>query len=250
MIKCNHCEEDNMIGVIFCRSCGKKIELDNITPDDLRAGTATEVTKKVGGVIRTLISVAVLIVILGLLIGLFLAPSMPEVNGLNEQDHRAARRKLLRGGQLDRHELSDMARYVAFLGDYKKTTDADADEDEVLFDEANSGALIAKDIMAFPMPPDKIKFIGRFRLWGKLNVHLTIVYQIEVTEDDGLTATPYSGKFGKIPMPGTALRELAVDDRMIVLLTERERIDKLHKNTFPKYESIDVDSDVISIDME
>ena len=69
MLRCPNCGTDNMLTAIFCRGCGKKIDLNSIKPDDFakvetKKGPNTTMQNIIGGAI---IGVLLLVFIVGTL---------------------------------------------------------------------------------------------------------------------------------------------------------------------------------------
>lgn len=94
MIRCHNCQEENMIGVIFCRGCGKKLEIDDITPEDV-AGQARKEKPQQG--LRGIIAFLLLIGIIAVGAMLFVPPAFTAPNELkNEQELSQAERKFRR----------------------------------------------------------------------------------------------------------------------------------------------------------
>jgi ribosomal protein L40E len=69
MIKCQECEAENLLGAIFCRSCGARLQIENLRPDEIRAKPASARGLTIAGRAVTLL---LLILALALLVGLFL----------------------------------------------------------------------------------------------------------------------------------------------------------------------------------
>ena len=74
MINCPNCNHDNMIGAIFCRSCGEKINIDELRPEDVNQGVAKAKKLVSASVIRNVVMFAILAVLILILVGLFMKP--------------------------------------------------------------------------------------------------------------------------------------------------------------------------------
>ena len=74
MIKCTKCGFENQMGAIFCRQCGEKIDMNEISPESLESELKKEKAKK-----RVLSAVrwTVRILVLGLLVGGIAAALIP-----------------------------------------------------------------------------------------------------------------------------------------------------------------------------
>ncbi len=71
MIRCQKCNEENLLTAIFCRSCGVKLDLTSIRPqgDHFRVKEEETVVEKAGGmkrIIRMVVIGVVLFLVLGL----------------------------------------------------------------------------------------------------------------------------------------------------------------------------------------
>ena len=67
-IKCSKCGFENQMGVIFCRQCGEKINMDEISPESLEEGKSKENAGKTAGkIIRWTVRILLLLIVLGLL---------------------------------------------------------------------------------------------------------------------------------------------------------------------------------------
>ena len=80
MIRCQECNADNMVGAIFCRSCGSKLKLDEIRPEtenqrsESFLGNLNKMAGKIAGML-------VLLALLGLL-GAMLLPTPGKIEGI------------------------------------------------------------------------------------------------------------------------------------------------------------------------
>jgi len=83
MINCPKCGSDNMIGAIFCRSCGEKLNLNEISPEVFDAPKVPASVKLVKMVQRVALLVIILALV-ALIAGLFL-PVKIVVTGALEQ---------------------------------------------------------------------------------------------------------------------------------------------------------------------
>ena len=84
MIRCQECNADNMVGTIFCRSCGSKLKLDEIRPEtenqrsESFLGNLNKIAGKLAGVL-------VLLALLGVL-GAMLAPTPGKIEGVVDDE--------------------------------------------------------------------------------------------------------------------------------------------------------------------
>jgi len=78
LIKCAECGHDNQMGAIFCRDCGTKLDIEAIKPK-------AENKIKIGGLIRKIISIAILLVVFYIL-GMMFYPQSTTSIALSEDD--------------------------------------------------------------------------------------------------------------------------------------------------------------------
>lgn len=81
LIKCPQCNHDNQLGAIFCRSCGAKLDVETIRPKVIDHRSSDW---DLFGIIRRLVSLAVLAGLIGVLVMMFM-PS-PEYAKLAGED--------------------------------------------------------------------------------------------------------------------------------------------------------------------
>ena len=64
MIKCTKCGFENQMGAIFCRQCGEKINMNEITPESLEKNDDGEKAKnRAGNVVRCVVWIVLLVII-------------------------------------------------------------------------------------------------------------------------------------------------------------------------------------------
>lgn len=193
MIRCQECNADNMVGAIFCRSCGSKLNLDEIRPETENQrsesffGNLNKIAGKLAGVL-------VLLVLLALL-GAMLVPTPGKSEGV-----------------LDDTELEEaMKRYeklLAHTGGRQRTEEFDS---ETVTAIANSvlgltegsfgggGQLVPEHLSIELLSSGYVKLVLRARLFGKVPVHSTLIGNFTV-EDGGVQFEMSSASAGKIDM--------------------------------------------------
>lgn len=85
IIKCNNCAHENLLGAIFCRNCGEKLDIETMRPEIQKSG------KRGGGlfgVIRRLIGLVVLLGLLGIGVGIFL-PETSDAPTLSSDEQKS-----------------------------------------------------------------------------------------------------------------------------------------------------------------
>ena len=92
MINCPKCGADNMIGAIFCRTCGEKLELDELTPEVFDA-PPEPIAAKIGRILSRLILFVLLVGGIGLLAGVFWPAKIAVTGTLDQAASAKAGRK-------------------------------------------------------------------------------------------------------------------------------------------------------------
>ena len=85
MIKCAKCGFENQMGAIFCRQCGEKINMDEISPESIEQGKKKDKAKQAAAkAIRWTVRILVLLVILGVAAAAFAPWDLPVYVAPNE----------------------------------------------------------------------------------------------------------------------------------------------------------------------
>jgi len=92
MINCPKCGADNMIGAIFCRTCGEKLNLKDLSPDVFDA-PPVPASVRIAQMVQRIVILVVVVALVGLIGGLFWPVAMPVSPSLDEQAMRVAQNK-------------------------------------------------------------------------------------------------------------------------------------------------------------
>lgn len=161
MINCPKCEADNQIGAIFCRSCGEKLELDEIKPDTVRKGAKKQVGSGINWFswIKNLVMLGFLVVVVGILVGLFLTPAMPG-NAAEGAKAKAAMDKVSKyqRGQatsivLDEEELNSVIKYFLLI------TDDELDKARKEFAESGSSGMMMEEMRVDLLDDNRVRLV-------------------------------------------------------------------------------------------
>lgn len=191
MIKCSECGNDNELGAIFCRECGAKLDVESIQPDMIDK----KASKNVGGIIRNLISAALLIGLI-VVLGMMFFPEKVTSFELNPAQQSAAKDKL----------NNMLAKIDGGYGEDKYTFTPD----EVTFlynneltkkDSAgDSSAGFVIDNMLFEVDDDGFVSISiKGKLFGKVPTTFSIK---GIVNSDPLSMEVKKAKMGHLPVPG------------------------------------------------
>jgi len=80
MIKCQECGHENQLGSIFCRSCGKKLDLEAVNPE-IKDSRKLGVSK----ILRRIITLLILLLCVGVMAGLFMKPDEKGFQALDDK---------------------------------------------------------------------------------------------------------------------------------------------------------------------
>lgn len=208
MIKCPKCGGDNQIGAIFCRSCGDKLELDELQPADIvRAGRR--------GPVQTFFLIAgravKLLVLLGLvacLALLFVPPKDTTQTYGGAPLLHSARRKI----DTIKRESARPARYILTRGELNAYADllagfleGEAPVDGKETEQVRKDILNTVDVHVWPLGGGYVKCVLESELLQYVPLYVTVVFRLTVGEE-GLETAVDSAKVGRLPMIGPAVR--------------------------------------------
>jgi len=257
MINCPECGADNLIGAIFCRSCGARLNLDDLKPDEIIDEKPDGMAKRVFRIAGRLV-VLVIFLLLLLVVGALFAPAPGNVTGaevtgadLKKVQGRylvlmGARRARASAYTFTSAEVTALANTLLDLqiptsdtedaageegGDAKESGDDDegtaAEEAAAAADEAG-GLLAPAHLSVDLLGKGLAKVVLRSTMFGKVSTYTTLVVEA-VSEDDGTVAwTVQEARMGAVPMAGAQLRDLAVS-RIVDLLAGEESLEKVKK---------------------
>ena len=105
MINCPKCGADNMIGAIFCRTCGAKLNIDELRPESFAEMEKVGVAQRIGKILGRVAILIVLLGLVGVLITLFLPARNLITGDLSEKDVAALKAKYQRMQQPSRKQF-------------------------------------------------------------------------------------------------------------------------------------------------
>ena len=189
---CPECNTENRLGAIFCRSCGGKLQIDDVSRENFEEKTGVKLKEgvKIGKLIR---NVVILVVVLALAGAIFLMTRVPTFDKVETSEETLTEFKRKEAG----------IKWFAER-DYKYTLD---------ITEAELNSHIADNIKSIEKGPLEFKEItidllggNRVQAWfsGKLK-SFDIVYSVSGLvnlKDSKLDFTIESTKIGNLPLPG------------------------------------------------
>lgn len=217
-IKCANCGHPNMLGAIFCRNCGEKLNIDNMRPE-LKE---TESRGGIFGAIRRIIGLLVLFTLVGVIVAMFI-PAAVQSPSLSDDAKKQATDKyqeLLK--KVDR-------------GYGKNSFTFKPEEITFLYNDDILGKPLSKPIYAieeFICTVDPMGFLNFFiktKLAGKIPITFEITGSIN-NESQPVGFIITEAKMGHMPIKflenkvGEKLMPLLDDERITKLLKAAEKI--------------------------
>lgn len=193
MINCPKCGADNMIGAIFCRTCGEKLNLKDLTPDVFDA-PPVPASVRIAQMVQRIVVLVVVVALVVLIGGIFWPVAMPVSPALDEQAARVAQNK-----------------YQALQAPQPRTPA------QIPFSAAEATAVVNQ---AFGLPSSaggnkkpqaiSIEFLDsgtcRLRLksmvFGKLPMVTSLTVRPTVPNPGTVQMQVIKGSIGKLPLPG------------------------------------------------
>lgn len=232
MIACPKCKADNMIGAIFCRGCGEKLNIDELRPEDIEKAAPKE--KKGPGLIRNLVALVILAAVGTVLVMLFLQPPFAETASVDGDALKHAKGQVLllitpktparTQVSMSRAEAITLARRQLGL-----TTEQLAENAQKAVEAGTSMNLTAQDIDVEFLSATQAKFILRSRFMNKMNVYTTLICDVSAASEGGVKFAPVQAYMGRMPLYFGPLIDKCVE-RFTLLTNGNEDLKTLDKN--------------------
>jgi uncharacterized protein YpmS len=199
MINCPECGADNMIGAIFCRGCGKKLNLDELTPDAFD-DPPEPMAKKVARVVQKIVTLIVFVGVVALLGGLFW-PAGDIVKGdLDEQAMKQAEARFKLVQQPN-------PKYPKIIFSSEQATAA---LNQALgLPGSATGNKQAQHLSVEFLAGGNLRVVLKASLFGQIPMYTKIVCKPELTAPGQVQFTVLSVHAGKISLPAN-LRKNAI----------------------------------------
>ncbi|MCF7854391.1 MAG: hypothetical protein K9N51_06305, partial [Candidatus Pacebacteria bacterium] len=236
----------NEPGALFCRSCGKRINMDNVQEQIKKreSGLRAVNYKRIFGITRQLVGLFLLILVVLILVGLFLpVDDAVEVN-LSKEEKRTAYNKadalisasIARRDESRTYEFSSAE--ITVIANRLLGLDAEGIDEE---EEDGGGFALAPDrISVKALRGGYARMILCSRTFKDIAVYSTLVGRFEVQEGR-VVFVPVSARCGRVPMVGP-LKGIVIS-RFSVLVEDDTLMDKLRSTI----DFIDVNNGMVEI---
>lgn len=188
LIKCLECGHDNQMGAIFCRDCGTKLDMEAIKPK-----AESKIKLKVGGLIRNIISIAVLLVVFYIL-GMMFYPQSTTSVALSEDDGIKASEKFKAMVGKMQGKFGDK-KYIFTPDEVTYIYNNDMTESA---EGADAGSYAIENMYFTLDPRNFIHIMIQSKLAGKVPVTFALKGSII---DDSVQFSVISAKMGHLSMP-------------------------------------------------
>jgi hypothetical protein len=244
MLKCPNCNEDNQIGAIFCRSCGEKINIDDLRPDDIAAASKSGGNSVLKG-IKTLVHVIITLSLIGALVSIFLDPGVAQHDEMSKASAEYKKYKMRLGNLMksasggytfSEQEVTQAAKEMLFL-----TTDDKLQEEQVM-----GSGLVAVDVDVNLIAPDIARVSLEQRAYDQVTLYSVVDFQITTNQGGGLIFTPAAAKSGKLPCPGP-LQEMVVSRLQQRRDNFPDRFNKIQTLVFQKAKGFSISGTSITV---
>jgi hypothetical protein len=191
LIKCEQCGHENQLGAIFCRSCGAKLEINDIRPD-VKDRSSGQGCFKIGCKIFV---VMFLLLIIGGVLTLFFPLNYTEYEPLPEEEQQKVAQTVqemkdaMEGKSKKRMFMLTPAEATCALNDFLQNNGQEANQGMDAIVEVDDG---------------ETTVIFQKKFLGVLRFRIAVTCQPELTQEDGETVfTPNwsSFQFGNITIP-------------------------------------------------
>ncbi len=192
MINCPKCNAENMVGAIFCRTCGGRLNLDELRPESFNEAQDS-VGKRVGIMVSRIATLVVVFAFVGIVVAAFLPPG----DVIDSQSQ-------FKSSELD-HSLAWLMhptrQYYRFKFTSEKATAMANQALDLDIDGSDNGNIKPVHISLDFQDDESIRAVLTQRMFGKIPFHAAAVTKIAV-EDGETKIYLRSAKLGKLPMVG------------------------------------------------
>ncbi len=248
MIKCTNCNAENLLGAIFCRECGQKLDLDNLKPEHIE-GSAKKAAKTTAHIVRNLIVLVIILAIGGVVALIFIPPGSTEAGAVAENDAQIARTRLVelmtkRG--VSKTFTAPEANLL--LTEAMLLTDEEKEKAAIARAESGASAYLVPDAIAVELIPDSsARFVLKEMAFGKVPIYFSVTGTASVTEGTpGVQFEPTAVTAGRLPVIGGYLQE-QVFGLYRKLMDGSDRYKKLNDMVLTQLTQVTVATDQVTL---
>jgi hypothetical protein len=189
-----------MLGAIFCRGCGDKLDIDSLRPEQIQNATQ-KAAKNVGLIIRNAIVLAIILLVVGAIGLALLKPPYTAPTAVDDKAVEIAARRLMNKGTGLSLDFS-LDETNALVRDITRLTPKAVEEAAKARAEAGQSATFIGDDIAVEFGEGgDVRFVLHGKLYGKLPLYLVVTGPVQVkSEGKGLEVVPKSVAVGRLPL--------------------------------------------------
>ncbi len=201
MFKCPQCGAKNEPGALFCRSCGKKLDMANLEQqlEDQQSGLRGVDWKRIGRIVRRIVGLVLLLSIIGVGIGIFLPVDARVPASIPEREEQEAYAKLesILQSEVDTYtftsaEVTALANRLLGLGEAAAATENE---------EEGGFALKPQQLQIELLASGYVRMVLHSTTFKGMSVYSTVIGRFEVRAER-VDFLPHSAYCGKVRMIG------------------------------------------------
>jgi hypothetical protein len=201
MINCPKCGADNLIGAIFCRTCGEKLNIEDLSPEVFDA-PPEPLAAKIGRIGGRVVLFLLIVGIVGVLVGLFWPAKVTYKGSLDQNAGAKAGRKY----QAVQTPSPNLPPEVPFSSD-EATSIANQ---ELGLPRTQAGSRKPMLLSIEFLGNGNCKFILKSLLFSQVPMFVTVIATPEVSSPGSVSFQVRKVQVGALPLPG-GLRKLGLD---------------------------------------
>ena len=229
MINCPKCGADNLIGAIFCRGCGEKLNLDELKPEHIQQAARKE-RKKDGSLVRNLIALILLLAVAGVLTAVLLPPEFNRTESADEKGFARANGLLnaLVKARGKKKFVFTLAEVNALARDVLQLTPKQLEERATAIAKGEvsaSGFTVPYDLSIELLDGGLVRLVLKSKIYDKVPMYTVLVGAASASEGGGLWFTPEKVYAGRLPVYGKPFQD-AIIARFTALTENNEPFNK------------------------
>lgn len=215
MIRCDNCGSDNRVGAIFCKTCGKRLNLDDAqTQIEDAQRRERRSPKRILAIVRKIVMFVALLLVALVLIGIFLGAPMQYSQPVPQNTQQSAQTKFEKftdrefRAQTDPQVIFSSAEATALLNglanlrDVKQDAESAEGDDEKTENGEKSGLALRPDMISVEfLASGYVRLVLRSKTFKGIKIYSSLIGRFDASEEM-VEFLVQSGKVGKVPMPG------------------------------------------------